>query len=106
MSFINFGLIPWHGAMYKTGTTKDWFIRAALQVLKILSTKKQPRYRRIKPRLSSVMLLPQSNDRLTLAIMATPTLSSSPMCVATIWGGASIRKNTVYQLERERERAL
>ena len=33
-AFINFGVIP-PGAIYKSGNTKDWFMRTALQLNKM-----------------------------------------------------------------------
>ena len=71
-------VLPWKTGLWGLHLNNwydyDWILR------------KLPHCRRTKPRSPSAMLLPWTNNRLPLAIMATPTQLSSCMCVATIRG--------------------
>ena len=60
-------------AIHKNSNVKDYFFRTSLQITEIWSKNKQPCCLRTKPRTSSAMLLPWTNDRPPLAIVATPT---------------------------------
>ena len=71
-AFINFGPMLGYAA-HKNRSTEDWFTKTA-----------NLRCSRIKSRLSSAMVWPQMSERIPLAIVTTPTQSSSCMCAATI----------------------
>ena len=60
VAVINFGGIP-YSAMHKNCSTDDWFMK------KLLCCS------RIKPRLSSTIVLPRTSRRVPLAIVTTPT---------------------------------
>ena len=84
-AFVNFGSIP-HSVLHKKGSTEDWFMKTSLWVIDVRSSKKLLCCNRTKPRLSSAVVLPQMSKRVALAIVTTPTWSTSCMCAATIQG--------------------
>ena len=96
-AFINFGSIP-HSVLHKIGSTEDCFMKTSLQVIDVRSSKKFPCCNRTKPRLSSAFVLPRTSERVPLAIVTTPTWSTSHMRAATIRGGASIWINMVFTI--------
>ena len=71
-AFINFGPIL-DGVIHKNSSAEDLFMRTTLRVIKVRSSKKLPRCSRIKPRLFSAMVWPQTSKRVPLAIVTTPT---------------------------------
>ena len=71
-AFINFGPML-GGVVHKNRSTEDWFIKTALRVIEIQSSKRLLCCSRIKPRLSSAMVWPRTSECIPLVIVTTPT---------------------------------
>ena len=67
-------------AIHKNSNVK--VLRTVLRITEMWSKNKQSRCLRTKPRTSSAMFLPRTNNRSQLAIVVTPTYLCSHMCAA------------------------